>query len=450
MKLTFCGASREVTGSCYVLETATKKMVIDCGLFQGQRIAEQQNFEDFPFDPASIDVLFITHAHLDHCGRIPKLVRDGFRGRIIATKPTARLAQLILEDSVDILEHEARRHQHEPIFSLEDFEQTVTQFEETSYRTPITLDSDTTVEFFDAGHILGSSSIRITAEGKSIVFSGDLGNCPAPILNSTDMIGEADYIVMESTYGGRTHEDKKTRTLLLQSAIYEIATMKGVLMIPAFAMERTQELLFELNNLTNNKDIPPVPIFLDSPLAIKATEVFRDSIEYFNLETQEIIRKGDDIFQFPNLHNTLTPQESKKIHDIPAPKIIIAGSGMAQGGRIVHHIEDYISFFANQYLIVGFQVNGSLGRRLLEGKKEISVNGKPFPVKAKVRAIGAYSAHADQNALLKWVGGFNQKQLRKIFITHGEEEQAEILAGNIRQVVQADVSIPELFSSVDL
>lgn len=450
MKLMFCGASRFVTGSCYVLETNTKRIVIDCGLIQGNRFADEDNIKPFPFDPSTVDVMLLTHAHLDHSGRIPRLVQQGFSGPIIATEPTAALAQLIISDSLHVLEEDALRHGHEQVYTEEDVKRTSQMWQPVKYRTPLTLDENVTVEFFDAGHILGSSMIRITADGKQIVFSGDLGNDDMLLLNPTDKIGAADYVVMESTYGGRIHEDKKTRALLLESAIYETATMNGVLMIPAFAMERTQELLFELNNMVNNKDIPPIQIFLDSPLAIKATAIFKEFSHYFNQESRDMIAKGDDLFHFPNLKFTPTTEESKAIFNAPAPKVIIAGSGMAQGGRIVHHIKNYISYFANQYLIVGYQVNGSLGRKLFDKAETVKIHGKEIPVKAKVRAIGGYSAHADQGKLTQWVSEFDQTRLKRIFITHGEEDQAEALRNHLQATVSAEMTIPELGMAVEL
>lgn len=449
MKLTFCGASRKVTGSCYLLETDSVRIVVDCGLSQGSRIADQENLDPFPFDPATVDVVLLTHAHLDHCGRIPRLVRQGFHGQILATEPTARLAQLMLSDSVHVLAEDAERHDHEPVYTEEDVAKTDGLFRGVAYHSPMQLgsvDSGVSVEFFDAGHILGSSMIRITVDDTQIVFSGDLGNFPVPLLNPTDRIGSADIVVMESTYGGREHEDRKTRSLLLASAMYEIATMKGVLMIPAFAMERTQEILYELNTLMNNHDIPAIPIYLDSPLAIKATAVFKEYAHYFNQESRAQLLKDDDLFSFPHLRTTLTSDESKAIAQAPGPKVIIAGSGMAQGGRIVHHIKNYISGSENQYLIVGYQVQGSLGRRLLDKAKTVRIHGKEIPVHAKVRAIGGYSAHADQPRLTEWVQGFDAGRLQKVFLTHGEEDQAGLLKEHLVQVgkIGADVLIPAI------
>lgn len=450
MKVSFYGAAGMVTGSCYLLETETARIILDCGLFQGQSIAEQNNFEPFPFEPETIDAVLVTHAHLDHTGRIPKLVKEGFQGKVIATAPTIRLMDLLLEDSVHILASTAAEHDQDPLYDTDHVTKTRTLYSEAEYHASIQV-KGVTVEFFDAGHILGSSIIRITNEaGERIVFSGDLGNPPVPMLNRTEAIHEAEYVIMESTYGGRVHEDKHDRTLLLQSAIYETVTMGGVLMVPAFAMERTQELLYELNEMVNNKDIPSVPVFLDSPLAIRATRVFKEFEEYFNNETQSIIQSGDDVFHFPGLKMTLSTEESKRINSAPVPKVIIAGSGMAQGGRIQHHIKRYISDPNSQYLIVGYQVHGSLGRAILDGAKEIHLQGETIPVKAKVRAIGGYSAHADQPALTAWLSNFDKTKLKKVFLTHGENDQAEALKRHFQQRMEVDIAIPALNDSVEL
>jgi metallo-beta-lactamase family protein len=287
-------------------------------------------------------------------------------------------------------------------------------------------------------------------DGVSVVFSGDLGNTPVPLLNPIDVIGEANYIVMESTYGSRTHEDPATRALMLGSAIYETVTMKGVLMIPAFAMERTQEILYELNSLVNQKDIPPVPVFLDSPLAIKATKVFQTYRHWLNKEAHTIMRKDADLFDFPGLVMTETREASMAIVKQPTPKIIIAGSGMAHGGRIVHHIQNYIGGYENQYLIVGYQVHGSLGRRLLDGEKQVRAAGQECEVHAKVHAIGGYSAHADQPKLTKWVEEFDASKLKGIFLTHGEEMEAFALQAHFQAKFSTPVHVPMPSESVDL
>lgn len=438
-----------VTGSCTLVETAQTRLLVDCGLIQGSKMSEEQNAESFPFDPSTLDAVILTHTHLDHIGRVPKLVREGFKGRIIATEPTAEFAAVMLEDSVHVLTMEAERHGTEPLYSVEDVQQVIPLLEGHPYHTSITI-KDCTIELFDAGHILGSAIAKIDDGQRSVVFSGDLGNPPVPILKPTETIPEADYVVMESTYGGRVHEDKDTRTLLLHSAIYETVMLNGVLLIPAFAMERTQELLYEINTLVNNHDIPPVGIYVDSPLAIKATAIFKKFEQYFNTETQSIIHSGDDVFNFPELHMTATSDESKAINDVPAPKVIIAGSGMAHGGRIVHHIKRYIGNFATTYLIVGYQVNGSLGRKLLDGAKTVRIHGEDTEVHARVQAIGGYSAHADQPKLTAWITAFNQDKLKGIFLNHGEEDQATALQRHLEQHMKTPITIPEPLQQIEL
>jgi metallo-beta-lactamase family protein len=360
------------------------------------------------------------------------------------------LIKLTLTDSANVLLHEAQRHQRQPLYVQEDVDKMSRLAAGANYRTPIVLDEHVKIEFFDAGHILGSSMIRITVDGVSVVFSGDIGNPPVPLLLPTDVIGEANYVVMESTYGGRTHEDPATRALMLGSAIYETVTMKGTLMIPAFAMERTQEILYELNNLVNQRDIPPVPIFLDSPLAIKATEVFTVYRDWLNPEAHEVLAKDSDLFTFPGLVMTKATEASRAILKQPAPKVIIAGSGMAQGGRIVHHIQNYIEGYENQYLIVGYQVHGSLGRKLLDGEKVVHVAGKELNVHAKVHAIGGYSAHADQPKLTKWIKGFNPSSLKKIFLTRGEEDQALALQAHFQAQITTPVEVPLVGQTIEL
>lgn len=451
MKLQFVGAARRVTGSCYYIETSTLKLLVDCGMIQGSNVAENENYEEFPFNPREIDYVLVTHAHLDHVGRIPKLVKDGFTGQIIATGATSRLAYLIMEDSTRILAHEAARENKDPIYTEDDVLAAKALMQEAEYRKPIQLDDKTTVEFFDAGHILGSAQIKITHEDKSIVFSGDLGNPPVPILKATEHVGHSNYIVMESTYGARNHEDKEERVSIMRQAIMDTINAGGVLMVPAFAMERTQELLYEINNLVNNKQIPQVPIFLDSPLAIKATNIFKDFKHMFDKESHELMKDDKDLFDFPGLRMTLTTEESKAINDYPNPKVIIAGSGMAQGGRILHHIERYISDPNSTYLIVGFQVYGSLGRRLLDGDPTIKVHGQELEVKAKVQAIGGYSAHADQDKLTEWVNEYDAAGLKTIFLTHGEEGQALMLQDHLRRHTKVkDVQVPEPLQIVEL
>ncbi len=444
MQLKFYGACQEVTGSNYLLEIGETKILVDCGIWQGQKFTEAKNYEPFPYDPKEINYLFLTHAHLDHCGRIPKLYHDGFRGQIICTEPTRDFAQLMLTDSYHVLAEEARREKRPPLYELADVQNCLRLFQPIKLKEKITLTPQISFSLHDAGHILGSAFLEIWAEGKKIIFSGDLGNSPAPILNNTEFIKEADYLIMESTYGSRTHEDTRERLLLLSSAIYETIHLKGVLMIPAFALERTQEILYELNKLIESKEIPRLPVFVDSPLAIKATQIFKKYKDTFDPEAQEILKIGDrDIFNFPGLRFTPTSQESKQIYDVRPPKIIIAGSGMCQGGRIGFHLARYLPEFRNQLLIIGYQVKGSLGRQLLEKQKNVIIDGRPIQVQAKIRAIGAYSAHADQPKLLNWVGQISQLKPRQIFITHGEPLEAAALAQALAKQFNIPTAIPQ-------
>jgi metallo-beta-lactamase family protein len=442
MQVTFFGATEQVTGSQYVLQTNSgTKLLIDSGLFQGGDDNWKANFEDFDFTPSEIDALVLTHAHLDHCGRIPKLVREGFNGKIIATKPTLELARLLLEDSVRIIEEHAREQGLPTLYDAQDVMDAVQLFSPTGYHQPMQI-KDVTIELIDAGHILGSAIALIDADNKRVVFSGDLGNAPVPLLFPTEYVDAADMVIMESTYGARVHEDKQTRTTLLKNTIHEVVEQGGVLMIPAFALERTQELLYEMNQMVADKEIPHVPMYLDSPLAIKATAVFQQNKEYLNQETRQEMA-SDNIFQFPGLTLTEAAAESKSINNVKAPKIIIAGSGMAEGGRIVHHIERYIEGPQNHYLIIGYQVEGTLGRQLLDGAKTVKVNGKELQVRAKVSAIGGYSAHADRDKLTDWILHVDQQRLKKVCITHGELSQAQELQAHLRKAMSAEVIVPQ-------
>lgn len=449
MKLSFLGAAREVTGSNYLLETNNKKILVDCGIFQGRKFTEEKNYQPFNFNPSEIDYLFLTHAHLDHCGRIPKLYKEGFRGKIFCTKPTQDFASVMLEDSQHVLAMEAKRGKYPVLYEKKDVEKVIPLFHGVDYHKSIKLDESISYRWQDAGHVLGSGILELWVDGKKIVFSGDLGNPPVPILRITDSVKEADYLVIESTYGDREHEDAKERLLMLSSAIYEITSMKGVLMIPAFALERTQEVLYELNKLIESKEVPQVPVFVDSPLAIKATRVFRKHEKLFDKEARGLIDSGDDVFNFPGLKMTEKKMESKKINEVKPPKVIIAGSGMCVGGRIGFHLERYLSDFRSQVLIIGYQVHGSLGRKLVEGEKQVKLHGHPIDVKAKIRAIGAYSAHADRKKLMHWVSDF-QKKPKKVFITHGEEDQALAFADALKDKFSLNCTVPKEGDSVEL
>ena len=449
MKLTFYGAAQEVTGSNYLLESGGEKILVDCGLHQGSSFCEDHNFEPFGFNPKEIRAVVVTHAHIDHIGRLPQLVKQGFEGQIFSTPPTRDEAELLLLDSEHILGQEAERHGKPMLYGVEDVVQARKQWQIHPYHQKFSV-GPFSVEFSDAGHVLGSAYVRIEAEGKSIIFSGDLGNNPAPFINPTENPSGANMAVIESTYGGRVHKQGDVRREALKTLITETVNRGGTVMIPAFAMERIQEIIFELNNLIESGELPRVPVFVDSPLAIKLTSVYQKySSEpmYFNKQAIKQMRGGDAIFDFPGLHLTLTTEQSKEINSVTGPKIIIAGAGMSQGGRIMHHELRYLSDPNSSILFVGYQARGSLGRKLIDGASMVRVLGENVPVHCKVKAIGGYSAHADQPQLLKWLQEMGQKP-EKVFITHGELEEAQALADKAKTELNLDCHIPERGESV--
>jgi len=453
MKLTFYGGAGVVTGVNYGLEAAVDggkkvKILVDCGLQQGGNFAEKKNFEPFPYDPAAVDFVLITHAHIDHIGLLPKLFKAGFRGKIFSTHPTHDFAELMLLDSEHILYREAERVGKDPLYSASDIAAMMKFWEGVNYHQIVDL-GGVKAEFYNAGHILGSAFIRVTAEGKTVVFSGDLGNYPAPIIKTTEKIPPTDYCLIESTYGDRVHENVDTRREELEDAIEETAKSKGTLLIPAFAMERTQQLLFELNELTENGRIPKVQVYIDSPLAIHLTEIYKKYRGQFTDEVEAMIKGGDDILDFPGLHFTLTTEESKTINEAPTPKVVIAGSGMSHGGRILHHERRYLSDPKSMILFVGYQGKGSLGRQILEGAREVKIMGETVPVRARVRVISGYSAHADQPRLLDWIRPVRMG-LKKVFVVQGEDGASEALAIKIKDELAIHAEIPEANDEVEL
>ena len=478
MKLTFYGGAGQVTGANYLLDFGNFKIIVECGLNQGGKYAEDQNYADFKYPPKEIGVVFITHSHMDHVGRLPKLYKDGFRGVVYGTKPTIDLMATALPNSLSLLKEEAKRNGHAPLYNQEDVTGIINLSKGLDYHENINLGDRVTAVLHDAGHILGSSIVEIkwteNEQKKRIYFSGDLGNSPTPFLAPTEYVRNADYVVIESAYGDRIHEDKSLRKEELENVIENTARNNGVLMIPSFAMERTQELLFELNELTENKRIPRMPIFVDSPLAIKITRIYKKYRHFFNKEASSLRGLDEDIFNFPGLVLTERTDQSKLINDAPTPKIIIAGSGMSQGGRILHHEKRYLSDPGSTILFVGFQVAGSLGRRILEGAKKVRILGEEVLVKCRVKAIGGYSAHADQPTLLKWVKGARsylngdqsceqqipefsdgqtdepEHRLKRVFVVQGEENASRTLAKAIIDHLAIDSVVPKEGDSFDL
>ncbi|MCR4328786.1 MAG: MBL fold metallo-hydrolase [Patescibacteria group bacterium] len=466
MKLTFHGGAGSVTGANYLLEVGSReqggrKILVDCGLQQSGYYAEGENFNAFPYNPRDISDVLITHAHIDHIGRIPKLVRDGFRGIIHSTPPTKDFAEFLLLDSEHILAKEAERERKAPLYGTSDVERAMEQWQGTPYHKEIEFGSvkfrdernhgagSVRAMFFDAGHVLGSSIVRIEAEGKTVLFSGDLGNSPPPIIRSTEKMEMADYCLIESTYGDRIHENVGSRREMLEDAVEETVKDGGVLMIPAFALERTQELLYHLHELFEQGRVPKIPVFLDSPLAIKLTEVYRKYDSYFNNDMQRLVRSGDDFLNFSGLRLTLTTEQSKDINKVPSPKIIIAGSGMSHGGRILHHERRYLSDPKNAILFVGYQARGSLGRAIMEGANTVRIFGEDVSVRAKKINIAGYSAHADQPQLMNWLRPM-RKTLKKVFVVQGEDSASETLATKIRDEFAIMAVVPKKGESFEL
>lgn len=439
MFITFYGAAHEVTGSCSLLETNNQKILVDCGMFQGSNFNEGKNSEPFLFDPKTLNAVLVTHAHLDHVGRLPILIKKGYQGPIYCTKPTKELTEIVLKDAFEIMTYDNRKFGRPILFSEADVSAVVGQMKTVEYGVEILHPTsllqptgEVKFTFYDAGHIFGSAFIQVDAEGKRVVFSGDVGNIDVPILRDTEMLPEnIDALVCESTYGDRIHESVTNRQGLVEGIIATAIKKGGVLMIPSFSIERTQELIYELNDLIDRQHkLSRVPIFLDSPMAIHAIKVFEKYPQYYDEEATKLFKEGEDFFDFPGLTLTLLREESLKINHVPAPKIIIAGAGMMNGGRILHHAVRYLSDPQNTLLIIGYQANGTLGRDILDGKSPVQVMGERVEVKCAVKAIGALSAHADQNKFLDWIGGCKMTP-KKVYLNHGEPAASEALASRL-------------------
>ena len=461
MKITFLGAAENVTGSKFYIEHGKSRILIDCGLYQ-ERDLRDRNWEKFPINPSSIQAMILTHAHIDHCGYIPKLVKDGFHGKIYCTAPTAAIAKISLIDSAKLQEADAqykqKRHKKErrkgphpevALYDSDDVKKVFPLFRKVSYKNEIKISSDITATFYDAGHILGSAMIEFEHGGKKVVFTGDLGNSPAPLLRDTEEVKDADYMIIESVYGDRNHESVEERTHRLKEAIENTINKGGALLIPAFSIERTQVLLYEINNLVEDGKIPSVPVFLDSPLAIKVTRIYQDRIQNFNKGVQEEIAGGDDIFNFPLLEFTEHHKDSIDIANTPNPKIIIAGSGMSNGGRIVHHEKRHLPDPNSTLLIVGYQAAGSLGRQLVDGAKEVEIMDKRVQVRANVINLTGYSAHKDSDGLLEFVDN-SADTLKKVFVVMGEQKSALFLVQRLRDYIGVNAIAPKLGESFEI
>lgn len=474
MKVTFCGATKTVTGSNFLVEGAGKKFLVDCGLYQGGAKDEIKNEEPFPYNINEIDFMLLTHAHIDHSGRIPKLYKEGYRNPIYATNATCDLCAIMLPDSGHIQETETewknrkriRRGEEElvPIYDAETAAKSLELFKGEPYNQIIELDDDIHVRFNDAGHMLGSSTIEIwireNGENKKIVFSGDLGNNDIPLLAEPTMIQDADFLVMESTYGNRLHIKNENKAKTFINIVTDTIKNGGTVVIPSFAVGRTQEILYELNKIKDSEDDSPeferkyrllmnTPVYVDSPLAISATEVFKENMDLFDEETQELIKRGDNPLEFPGLKFTQTVEESKALNESDESAIIISASGMCEVGRIKHHLKHNIWNPKNTILFVGYQAPGTLGRKIVDGAKTVKIFGEEVAVNARVEYIEGYSGHADQAGLLHFVDSFVKKP-NHIFLVHGEEESQKALRDKINENFDLPVSIPDYCESFDL
>ena len=465
MKIKFLGAAGQVTGSCYFLEAGGLKILVDCGLFQERDFA-YRNWNHFPIPPGQIDYILLTHVHLDHSGLIPKLVQEGFSGDILTTPASKEMFPIVLLDSARIQEEDAafkkRRHKKEgrkgpypeiPLYTVRDARLSLPLLKEIPYKYPVDLNNSVKVCFHDAGHILGSAMIKVIVhdqnERKNVIFSGDIGQWDKPLIKDPTLFDEADYVVMESTYGDRNHDKPQEVDEKLCRVVNETVKAGGNVLIPTFAIERAQELLFHFSRLVREDKIPYLMIFLDSPMAVGITKVFEHFKKFLDKETLDLFREGQSPFDFPGLRLVESSEASKAINQIKGPTIIMAGSGMITGGRIKHHLIRNITRPESTLLFVGYQAAGTLGRLILDGKQEVRIHGQFYPVKMRIEEILGFSAHADKDDLIRWLDNFKLPPQR-IFLTHGEEKSIKSLSDYIRSKKGWKVSTPEYQEEFEL
>ena len=473
MKITFLGATKTVTGSNYLVEAAGKRFLVDCGMWQGKAELEERNMDEFEFDPKSIDFMLLTHAHIDHSGRIPKLYKEGYRNKVYAHKATCDLCALMLPDSGHIQEMETSWKNKkrirkglpevEPMYTAEEAARCLEIFEPVQYDQIIEITPQIHVRFNDAGHMLGSSIIElwVNEDGKEekTVFTGDLGNNDIPLLDAPTMIEDADYLVMESTYGSRLHLRNDEKAEIFLNVVSETLDNGGTVVIPSFAVGRTQEILYEINKLKDEKDdeefrkkyktLMRADVYVDSPLAISATEVFRENTNLFEPEVRAEIMRGDNPLEFPGLHFTRTADESKALNENDKPSIIISASGMCDVGRIKHHLKHNIWNPKSTILFVGYQAPGTLGYQIVNGAKTVKIFGEEFAVNARIEYIEGYSGHADQEGLMNFIYSFIKKP-KNIFLVHGEPESQEVLRDKIEQETNIPVIVPDFGETYDV
>lgn len=460
-KITFLGAVGAVTGSKYLVEAGGKRLLVDCGLFQGPKELRQKNWDKLPTDPASIDWIVLTHAHIDHTGYLPRIVRDGFRGAIYANAATHELCQLLLADSAHLQEEDARYaakkgySKHDPplpLYTVDDAQQALARFREVPRKDPYAISPQFAVKPSDAGHILGSSSLQITIteNGKSgtVGFSGDVGRYDQAILNDPAPIAKADYILCESTYGDRDHPTASPYDAIAE-IVNRVVKRGGVIVIPAFAVGRTQTLMYILRKLEDDQRIPHLPTFVDSPMAVNVTNLYVKHREDHRLQFLQEETTGDrDPLNVHETHMTQSAEESKKINDVKTPCIIISASGMCTGGRILHHLAQRLPDARNAVILAGYQADGTLGRYLLSGGKDAHIHGQHVPVRAEIQEVSQFSAHADRTELVRWLSGFTSPP-KQLFLTHGEPDAAQAFRGTVEQKLGWHVSVPAQGDSFD-
>ncbi len=463
MKLEFLGGAKTVTGSCYILKDGDFTVMIDCGMFQGRGELKSRNLLEIIYSPKDIDILILTHAHIDHSGLIPRLVKRGFKGKIYCTTATSDLCQVMLPDSAHIQEmdtrqtnrksHKLQREPLEPLYTVEDAENSLEFFNPVAYGKRVRIHPRIEITFRDAGHILGSSFIEMWVEEKGkktkIVFSGDLGPKNQALIRDPEIVTEADILLVESTYGDRLHKSKEDTYTEFKDIILDSYNKEGNIIIPAFAVERTQEIIFSLGNLFKSGDIPKIPVYIDSPLAISATEIFRKNQDCFDEETRNMFASGDSPLEFDNLYFTKSTKESQRLNEEAKGTIIISASGMCTAGRIKYHLLNNLYKSNSSVIFVGYQAEGTLGRRIVEGAKQVRIYGEDVSVNAKIHTLGGFSGHADKNGILDWMGNFKNPGM-KVFVVHGEEKAALNLKAEIESKFGFTAYVPNWGEVVDL
>lgn len=451
MKLEFFGAAAEVTGSCHILHVGGRRVLLDCGLIQGSRKDEDRNRDPFPFEAAKIDAVVLSHAHLDHCGRLPLLVKRGFRGPIFAQEASAELVAILLADAAHLAERDAEYRSRKigkkvkPLYTLAEGEQVMRQIHGRKYRDEFKVIEGVRATFRDAGHILGSCTVEIRADepglARRIVFSGDLGQYDTPILRDPEPVPRADLVLMESTYGGRRHREREETIRELGEILTSPRSDRGNILVPAFSIGRTQEIMYELGKYYDEWDLGRFRIFLDSPMAIEATKVYWEYPHLYDEEATRLRKESGGMPLLPNLVLSRTPEESMAINRMDSGAIVIAGSGMCNGGRIIHHLKHNLEHEDTQVLITGYQAQGSLGRRLVNGERSVRIHGQDIPVRATIHTIGGLSAHGDQDDMARWYGSIENRP--PVYLVHGEPESREAFRTYLAHRTGAEVHLPE-------